>query len=73
MIAWGGVFTSTAARRRDASIGLLERTPVPVVHRSRWPPFGGWKESGIGREMGRQGLEAYLEPKHIRIRHRAGI
>jgi succinate-semialdehyde dehydrogenase/glutarate-semialdehyde dehydrogenase len=31
-------------------------------------PFGGWKESGIGREMGREGLEAYLEPKHIRIR-----
>jgi acyl-CoA reductase-like NAD-dependent aldehyde dehydrogenase len=31
-------------------------------------PFGGWKESGIGREMGPEGLEAYLEPKHIRIR-----
>jgi len=36
-------------------------------------PFGGWKESGIGREMGREGLEAYLEPKHIRIRLGAGI
>ena len=23
---------------------------------------------GIGREMGPEGLEAYLEPKHIRIR-----
>ena len=33
-------------------------------------PFGGWKESGIGREMGSEGLEAYLEPKHIRIRFR---
>jgi succinate-semialdehyde dehydrogenase / glutarate-semialdehyde dehydrogenase len=31
-------------------------------------PFGGWKESGIGREMGPEGLEAYLEPKHIRMR-----
>jgi len=30
-------------------------------------PFGGWKESGVGREMGPEGLEAYLEPKHIRI------
>ena len=36
-------------------------------------PFGGWKESGVGREMGPEGLEAYLEPKHIRIRLGAGI
>lgn len=34
-------------------------------------PFGGWKESGLGRELGREGLEAYLEPKHIRIRTKA--
>jgi acyl-CoA reductase-like NAD-dependent aldehyde dehydrogenase len=31
-------------------------------------PFGGWKASGIGRETGPKGFEAYLEPKHIRIR-----
>ena len=36
-------------------------------------PFGGWKESGVGREMGPEGLEAYLEPKHIRIRLGSGI
>jgi aldehyde dehydrogenase (NAD+) len=28
-------------------------------------PFGGFKQSGIGREMGVYGLEAYLEPKTI--------
>jgi len=36
-------------------------------------PFGGWKESGVGREMGREGLEAYLETKHIRIRVGTGL
>jgi succinate-semialdehyde dehydrogenase/glutarate-semialdehyde dehydrogenase len=30
-------------------------------------PFGGWKESGFGRELGPEGLHACLELKHIRI------
>jgi aldehyde dehydrogenase (NAD+) len=28
-------------------------------------PFGGYKQSGIGREMGEEGLKAYLEVKHL--------
>jgi aldehyde dehydrogenase (NAD+) len=28
-------------------------------------PFGGFKQSGLGREYGTQGLEAYLEPKAV--------
>lgn len=31
-------------------------------------PFGGWKESGFGRELGPEGLEHCYELKHIRIR-----
>ena len=31
-------------------------------------PFGGYKESGIGREQGRQGIEAYLETKTVIIK-----
>lgn len=30
-----------------------------------YAPFGGFKQSGIGREFGVFGLEAYLEPKTI--------
>lgn len=33
-------------------------------------PFGGWKMSGIGRELGREGIEAYRESKHIKMRLR---
>jgi acyl-CoA reductase-like NAD-dependent aldehyde dehydrogenase len=30
-------------------------------------PFGGHKQSGIGREMGEEGLRSYLEVKHLWI------
>ncbi len=30
-------------------------------------PFGGYKQSGIGREFGRIGLEEYMEIKHIHV------
>jgi succinate-semialdehyde dehydrogenase/glutarate-semialdehyde dehydrogenase len=46
-------------------IGLND--PVPAVPQC---PFGGMKESGLGRELGHEGLEAYLETKYVSIKLR---
>lgn len=41
--------------------------PVPATPQC---PFGGMKESGMGRELGHEGLEAYLETKYISFKLR---
>ena len=41
--------------------------PVPAVPQC---PFGGMKESGVGRELGHEGLEAYLETKYVSMKLR---
>ena len=43
--------------------------PVPAVPQC---PFGGMKESGLGRELAHEGLEAYLETKYISFKLRDG-
>ncbi len=30
-------------------------------------PFGGYKQSGWGREMGKEALELYTETKSVRL------
>jgi aldehyde dehydrogenase (NAD+)/betaine-aldehyde dehydrogenase len=35
---------------------------VPVM------PFGGYKQSGIGRELGFEGMEGFLETKSVSIK-----
>jgi len=30
-------------------------------------PFGGMRQSGMGRELGEEGLDAFREPKHVHI------
>jgi succinate-semialdehyde dehydrogenase/glutarate-semialdehyde dehydrogenase len=43
-------------------IGLNDTVPT-VPH----APFGGWKESGMGREGGYEGLHAYTETKYVSV------
>jgi len=31
-------------------------------------PFGGWKMSGFGRELGPEGLHGFAQQRHIRLR-----
>ncbi len=50
-----------AVARRIESGRVLVNT---LAHEPQ-APFGGFKQSGIGREMGRWGLAAFLEPKTV--------
>ena len=66
------VFTSDLNRAFRVSEALEAGTigvndPVPSTSNC---PFGGFKQSGWGRELGSEGIDAYLETKHISI---AGI
>jgi succinate-semialdehyde dehydrogenase len=51
-----------AERLEFGLVGVNEWTP-----QSTEAPFVGWKESGLGRESGAEGLEEYLETKLIAI------
>ena len=62
----GSVFTSDPERGlavarsvRTGTFGINGYAPDPMA------PFGGFKESGIGREWGRYGLDEYVEIKAV--------
>jgi aldehyde dehydrogenase (NAD+) len=50
-----------ASRLRAGTVLVNRITPELIA------PFGGVKQSGIGREFGIFGMEAFLEPKTIAI------
>jgi aldehyde dehydrogenase (NAD+) len=65
----GGVWS--ADEERALSVARRLRTGTVNVNGGNFygadAPFGGYKQSGIGREMGLEGFEEYLETKTIAI------
>ncbi len=56
------VATRMAEGLEAGIIGIND--PVPTTPQC---PFGGMKESGLGRELGIEGLDAYLETKYVSV------
>ncbi len=65
----GGVFSSDTAR----GMAIADRIRTGTVWVNDYHlinpqyPFGGYKQSGIGREHGIQGLLEYTETKHVHV------
>ena len=57
---------NTAAQKLEAGSVAVNNVDAGIMN----APYGGWKQSGIGHEHGHEGLEEYLNLKHIRIRYR---
>ena len=58
----------SGSRQRGETMALqIEsgRVLVNTLEHEHLAPFGGFKQSGLGREMGKWGLQAYLEPKTL--------
>jgi len=65
----GSVWTRDGARQLRVARGI--RTGVLGVNTNSsvfvQAPFGGYKQSGVGRELGRYGLEEFLEVKSLQL------
>jgi hypothetical protein len=59
--------------RRARAVSIAERLPTGTKRINDYDminlryPFGGYKQSGIGREHGKIGFDEYRWPKHIHI------
>jgi aldehyde dehydrogenase (NAD+) len=69
----GGVFSSNHARAERIARGV--RTGTMWINNYHafgdFCPFGGYKQSGVGREMGQSGLSEYTQVKRIHVAYYA--
>ncbi len=65
----GGVFSTNIARAERVARGV--RTGTMWINNfhifAEYCPFGGYKQSGVGRELGKWGLEEYTQIKRIHV------
>ena len=65
----GGVWSGDA----EKAMSVARKLRAGTVWINEWhllnerAPFGGYKQSGIGREFGLDGLKEYMEAKHVHI------
>lgn len=60
----------SADHDRAVSVARRIRTGMVSINgfgQAKGTPFGGFKQSGLGREMGPEGIQAYLEAKSVAI------
>ncbi|VUC24188.1 unnamed protein product [Clonostachys rosea] len=66
----GSIYTSDISRA--LRVGAELKTGTVSINQGVIPdyciPFGGWKESGTGREGGKAGIMAYLQSKTISVK-----
>ena len=71
-----GAVTS-ASEERALSVARRIRTGTLSVNGGMWfdvdTPFGGYRQSGVGRENGLMGFEEYLETKVIALPGKKGV
>ncbi len=69
----GGVFSSNTARAERVARGV--RTGTMWINNyhifSDFCPFGGYKQSGVGRELGAAGLQEYTQIKRVHVNYLA--
>ncbi len=64
----GGVWSSDRERAQRVARRLRTgQVDVNGASFNPFAPFGGYKQSGVGRELGRHGLEEYLEVKSLQL------
>jgi acyl-CoA reductase-like NAD-dependent aldehyde dehydrogenase len=68
-----GLTAGVWARDYETALEVADRLRAGTVWINNWHmvdpslPFGGYKQSGVGRELGPSALDEYTEVKHVHV------